>query len=183
MALPHTVTTSQHSSYKSKSSSNVTSTSGHSSGSSSGAIAYRQQRPGPHFQQQQPLNLSQVSAARPWPASHLGSPQSPPASAAQQVAMAQWAAFPWRPDGSRGTSAFLPPWVTLGEVRLPGSQRASLEYSQLSRVTEHSVAWCQSLTAGWPPARPPSQAEANTPRPGPVRPGCLGRTFRLTTAG
>ncbi|XP_048951188.1 homeodomain-interacting protein kinase 2 isoform X12 [Canis lupus baileyi] len=53
------VNASQHSSYKSKSSSNVTSTSGHSSGSSSGAIAYRQQRPGPHFQQQQPLNLSQ----------------------------------------------------------------------------------------------------------------------------
>nr|XP_060632845.1 homeodomain-interacting protein kinase 2 isoform X3 [Anolis sagrei ordinatus] len=55
------VTTSHHSSsYKSKSSSTVTSTSGHSSGSSSGAITYRQQRPGPHFQQQQPLNLSQV---------------------------------------------------------------------------------------------------------------------------
>nr|XP_028602713.1 homeodomain-interacting protein kinase 2 isoform X4 [Podarcis muralis] len=55
------VTTSHHSSsYKSKSSSIVTSTSGHSSGSSSGAIAYRQQRPGPHFQQQQPLNLSQA---------------------------------------------------------------------------------------------------------------------------
>uniref|UniRef100_A0A673SVL8 non-specific serine/threonine protein kinase n=1 Tax=Suricata suricatta TaxID=37032 RepID=A0A673SVL8_SURSU len=54
------VNTGQHSSYKSKSSSNVTSTSGHSSGSSSGAIAYRQQRPGPHFQQQQPLNLSQA---------------------------------------------------------------------------------------------------------------------------
>ncbi|XP_045421248.1 homeodomain-interacting protein kinase 2 isoform X3 [Lemur catta] len=55
------VNTSHHSSsYKSKSSSNVTSTSGHSSGSSSGAIAYRQQRPGPHFQQQQPLNLSQA---------------------------------------------------------------------------------------------------------------------------
>ncbi|XP_008108755.1 homeodomain-interacting protein kinase 2 isoform X2 [Anolis sagrei] len=55
------VTTSHHSSsYKSKSSSIVTSTSGHSSGSSSGAITYRQQRPGPHFQQQQPLNLSQV---------------------------------------------------------------------------------------------------------------------------
>nr|XP_055191219.1 homeodomain-interacting protein kinase 2 isoform X1 [Nyctereutes procyonoides] len=54
------VNASQHSSYKSKSSSNVTSTSGHSSGSSSGAIAYRQQRPGPHFQQQQPLNLSQA---------------------------------------------------------------------------------------------------------------------------
>ncbi|XP_065421660.1 homeodomain-interacting protein kinase 2 isoform X9 [Chrysemys picta bellii] len=54
------VTTSHHSSsYKSKSSNIVTSTSGHSSGSSSGAIAYRQQRPGPHFQQQQPLNLSQ----------------------------------------------------------------------------------------------------------------------------
>ncbi|XP_033049249.1 homeodomain-interacting protein kinase 2 isoform X2 [Trachypithecus francoisi] len=54
------VNTSHHSSsYKSKSSSNVTSTSGHSSGSSSGAITYRQQRPGPHFQQQQPLNLSQ----------------------------------------------------------------------------------------------------------------------------
>ncbi|XP_028342686.1 homeodomain-interacting protein kinase 2-like, partial [Physeter macrocephalus] len=46
------VTTSHHSSsYKSKSSSNVTSTSGHSSGSSSGATAYRQQRP---------LNLSQA---------------------------------------------------------------------------------------------------------------------------
>ena len=59
---PDTVNTSHHSSsFKSKSSSNVTSTSGHSSGSSSGAIAYRQQRPGPHFQQQQPLNLSQVS--------------------------------------------------------------------------------------------------------------------------
>ncbi|XP_065421625.1 homeodomain-interacting protein kinase 2 isoform X2 [Chrysemys picta bellii] len=55
------VTTSHHSSsYKSKSSNIVTSTSGHSSGSSSGAIAYRQQRPGPHFQQQQPLNLSQA---------------------------------------------------------------------------------------------------------------------------
>uniref|UniRef100_A0A8D1WEY6 Protein kinase domain-containing protein n=1 Tax=Sus scrofa TaxID=9823 RepID=A0A8D1WEY6_PIG len=55
------VNTSHHSSsYKSKSSSNVTSTSGHSSGSSSGAVAYRQQRPGPHFQQQQPLNLSQA---------------------------------------------------------------------------------------------------------------------------
>lgn len=55
------VNTSHHSSsYKSKSSSNVTSTSGHSSGSSSGAITYRQQRPGPHFQQQQPLNLSQA---------------------------------------------------------------------------------------------------------------------------
>ncbi|XP_026550828.1 homeodomain-interacting protein kinase 2 isoform X2 [Notechis scutatus] len=55
------VTTSHHSSScKSKSSSIVTSTSGHSSGSSSGAIAYRQQRPGPHFQQQQPLNLSQA---------------------------------------------------------------------------------------------------------------------------
>ncbi|KAK2493455.1 hypothetical protein MC885_019967 [Smutsia gigantea] len=54
------VNTSHHSSYKSKSSSNVTSTSGHSSGSSSGAIAYRQQRPGPPFQQQQPLNLSQA---------------------------------------------------------------------------------------------------------------------------
>ncbi|XP_036184905.1 homeodomain-interacting protein kinase 2 isoform X1 [Myotis myotis] len=54
------VNTSHHSSsYKSKSSSNVTSTSGHSSGSSSGAVAFRQQRPGPHFQQQQPLNLSQ----------------------------------------------------------------------------------------------------------------------------
>uniref|UniRef100_A0A8C5RYS3 Homeodomain interacting protein kinase 2 n=1 Tax=Laticauda laticaudata TaxID=8630 RepID=A0A8C5RYS3_LATLA len=54
------VTTSHHSSScKSKSSSIVTSTSGHSSGSSSGAIAYRQQRPG-HFQQQQPLNLSQA---------------------------------------------------------------------------------------------------------------------------
>lgn len=60
----HTVNTSHHSSsYKSKSSSNVTSTSGHSSGSSSGAAGYRQQRPGPHFQQQQPLNLSQVSPA------------------------------------------------------------------------------------------------------------------------
>ncbi|XP_015428148.1 PREDICTED: homeodomain-interacting protein kinase 2 [Myotis davidii] len=58
------VNTSHHSSsYKSKSSSNVTSTSGHSSGSSSGAVAFRQQRPGPHFQQQQPLNLSQVSPA------------------------------------------------------------------------------------------------------------------------
>nr|XP_023394920.1 LOW QUALITY PROTEIN: homeodomain-interacting protein kinase 2 [Loxodonta africana] len=56
-----TVSTGHHSSfYKSKSSSNMTSTSGHSSGSSSGAIAYRQQRPGPHFQQQQPLNLSQA---------------------------------------------------------------------------------------------------------------------------
>uniref|UniRef100_G3UGK7 non-specific serine/threonine protein kinase n=1 Tax=Loxodonta africana TaxID=9785 RepID=G3UGK7_LOXAF len=55
------VSTGHHSSfYKSKSSSNMTSTSGHSSGSSSGAIAYRQQRPGPHFQQQQPLNLSQA---------------------------------------------------------------------------------------------------------------------------
>uniref|UniRef100_A0A8C6QS56 non-specific serine/threonine protein kinase n=1 Tax=Nannospalax galili TaxID=1026970 RepID=A0A8C6QS56_NANGA len=55
------VNTSHHSSsYKSKSSNNVTSTSGHSSGSSSGAITYRQQRPGPHFQQQQPLNLSQA---------------------------------------------------------------------------------------------------------------------------
>ncbi|XP_074681959.1 homeodomain-interacting protein kinase 2-like [Strix aluco] len=55
------VTTSHHSSsYKSKSSSAVTSTSGHSSGSLSGAIAYRQQRPGAHFQQQQPLNLSQA---------------------------------------------------------------------------------------------------------------------------
>uniref|UniRef100_A0A8D1CXA8 non-specific serine/threonine protein kinase n=2 Tax=Sus scrofa TaxID=9823 RepID=A0A8D1CXA8_PIG len=63
------VNTSHHSSsYKSKSSSNVTSTSGHSSGSSSGAVAYRQQRPGPHFQQQQPLNLSQVRP--PWPAQH-----------------------------------------------------------------------------------------------------------------
>uniref|UniRef100_A0A8D0X4R6 Protein kinase domain-containing protein n=1 Tax=Sus scrofa TaxID=9823 RepID=A0A8D0X4R6_PIG len=63
------VNTSHHSSsYKSKSSSNVTSTSGHSSGSSSGAVAYRQQRPGPHFQQQQPLNLSQVRL--PWPAQH-----------------------------------------------------------------------------------------------------------------
>uniref|UniRef100_A0A8C3XJM0 non-specific serine/threonine protein kinase n=1 Tax=Chelydra serpentina TaxID=8475 RepID=A0A8C3XJM0_CHESE len=59
--FPVTVTTSHHSSsYKSKSSNIVTSTSGHSSGSSSGAIAYRQQRPGPHFQQQQPLNLSQA---------------------------------------------------------------------------------------------------------------------------
>uniref|UniRef100_A0A8C9G8X0 non-specific serine/threonine protein kinase n=1 Tax=Pavo cristatus TaxID=9049 RepID=A0A8C9G8X0_PAVCR len=59
------VTTSHHSSsYKSKSSSTVTSTSGHSSGSSSGAVAYRQQRPGAHFQQQQPLNLSQVSQLR-----------------------------------------------------------------------------------------------------------------------
>uniref|UniRef100_A0A7N4PTX5 non-specific serine/threonine protein kinase n=1 Tax=Sarcophilus harrisii TaxID=9305 RepID=A0A7N4PTX5_SARHA len=55
------VNTSHHSSsYKSKSSSIVTSTSGHSSGNSSGAIAYRQPRPGPHFQQQQPLNLSQA---------------------------------------------------------------------------------------------------------------------------
>ncbi|ELW68832.1 Homeodomain-interacting protein kinase 2 [Tupaia chinensis] len=54
------VNSSHHSSsYKPKSSSTVASTSGHSSGSSSGAIAYRQQRPGPHFQQQQPLNLSQ----------------------------------------------------------------------------------------------------------------------------
>uniref|UniRef100_A0A8C9QUU5 non-specific serine/threonine protein kinase n=1 Tax=Spermophilus dauricus TaxID=99837 RepID=A0A8C9QUU5_SPEDA len=60
-SLGPAVNTSHHSSsYKSKSSSNVTSTSGHSSGSSSGAIAYRQQRPGPHFQQQQPLNLSQA---------------------------------------------------------------------------------------------------------------------------
>lgn len=59
---PAAVSTSHHSSsFKSKSSSTVTSTSGHSSGSSSGAIAYRQQRPGPHFQQQQPLNLSQVN--------------------------------------------------------------------------------------------------------------------------
>lgn len=62
VSFPGTVTTSHHSSsYKSKSSSTVTSTSGHSSGSSSGAVAYRQQRPGAHFQQQQPLNLSQVS--------------------------------------------------------------------------------------------------------------------------
>ena len=68
---PGTVSTSHHSSsYKSKSSSNVTSTSGHSSGSSSGAVTYRQHRPAPHFQQQQPLNLSQVSApqlSRPLP--------------------------------------------------------------------------------------------------------------------
>ncbi|XP_007950980.1 homeodomain-interacting protein kinase 2-like [Orycteropus afer afer] len=69
------VSTSHHSAfYKSKSSSNVTSTSGHSSGSSSGAIAYRQQRPGPHFQQQQPLNLSQVSP-----------PGSPRSSAQQHI--------------------------------------------------------------------------------------------------
>lgn len=65
VSFPGTVTTSHHSSsYKSKSSSTVTSTSGHSSGSSSGAVAYRQQRPGAHFQQQQPLNLSQVSQLR-----------------------------------------------------------------------------------------------------------------------
>lgn len=65
VSFPGTVTTSHHSSsYKSKSSSTVTSTSGHSSGSSSGAVAYRQQRPGAHFQQQQPLNLSQVSQQR-----------------------------------------------------------------------------------------------------------------------
>lgn len=60
-SLGPAINTSHHSSFKSKSSSTVTSTSGHSSGSSSGAIAYRQQRPGPHFQQQQPLNLSQVN--------------------------------------------------------------------------------------------------------------------------
>ncbi|XP_012863019.2 homeodomain-interacting protein kinase 2 [Echinops telfairi] len=54
------VSAGHHSSfYKSKSSSNVTSTSGHTSGTSSGAITYRQPRPGPHFQQQ-PLNLSQA---------------------------------------------------------------------------------------------------------------------------
>ncbi|KAJ7329091.1 hypothetical protein JRQ81_015265 [Phrynocephalus forsythii] len=58
--VPVTTTSHHSSSYKSKSSSIMTSTSGHSSGSSSGAIAYRQQRPGPHFQQQQPLNLSQA---------------------------------------------------------------------------------------------------------------------------
>ncbi|XP_059252270.1 homeodomain-interacting protein kinase 2 isoform X2 [Mustela nigripes] len=79
------VTTSQHSSYKSKSSSNVTSTSGHSSGSSSGAIAYRQQRPGPHFQQQQPLNLSQPSpGASPSPGSaahHRRARREPPPAA------------------------------------------------------------------------------------------------------
>ncbi|XP_032723712.1 homeodomain-interacting protein kinase 2 isoform X2 [Lontra canadensis] len=79
------VTTSQHSSYKSKSSSNVTSTSGHSSGSSSGAIAYRQPRPGPHFQQQQPLNLSQPSpGASPSPGSaahHRRARREPPPAA------------------------------------------------------------------------------------------------------
>ncbi|XP_040327735.1 homeodomain-interacting protein kinase 2 isoform X1 [Herpailurus yagouaroundi] len=79
------VTTGQHSSYKSKSSSNVTSTSGHSSGSSSGAIAYRQQRPGPHFQQQQPLNLSQPSpGASPPPGSaahHRRARREPPPAA------------------------------------------------------------------------------------------------------
>ncbi|XP_044908771.1 homeodomain-interacting protein kinase 2 isoform X2 [Felis catus] len=77
--------TGQHSSYKSKSSSNVTSTSGHSSGSSSGAIAYRQQRPGPHFQQQQPLNLSQPSpGASPPPGSaahHRRARREPPPAA------------------------------------------------------------------------------------------------------
>ncbi|XP_053073984.1 homeodomain-interacting protein kinase 2 isoform X4 [Acinonyx jubatus] len=79
------VNTGQHSSYKSKSSSNVTSTSGHSSGSSSGAIAYRQQRPGPHFQQQQPLNLSQPSpGASPPPGSaahHRRARREPPPAA------------------------------------------------------------------------------------------------------
>ncbi|XP_029334499.1 homeodomain-interacting protein kinase 2 [Mus caroli] len=60
-SLGPAISASHHSSsFKCKSSSTVTSTSGHSSGSSSGAIAYRQQRPGPHFQQQQPLNLSQA---------------------------------------------------------------------------------------------------------------------------
>ncbi|XP_030886548.1 homeodomain-interacting protein kinase 2 isoform X2 [Leptonychotes weddellii] len=75
------VNTSQHSSYKSKSSSNVTSSSGHSSGSSSGANAYRQPRPGPHFQQQ-PLNLSQPSpGASPSPGSaahHRRARREPP---------------------------------------------------------------------------------------------------------
>ncbi|XP_053753335.1 homeodomain-interacting protein kinase 2 isoform X2 [Panthera pardus] len=79
------VNTGQHSSYKSKSSSNVTSTSGHSSGSSSGAITYRQQRPGPHFQQQQPLNLSQPSpGASPPPGSaahHRRARREPPPAA------------------------------------------------------------------------------------------------------
>ncbi|XP_032257357.1 homeodomain-interacting protein kinase 2 isoform X2 [Phoca vitulina] len=78
------VNTSQHSSYKSKSSSNVTSSSGHSSGSSSGANAYRQQRPGPHFQQQ-PLNLSQPSpGASPSPGSaahHRRARRDPPPAA------------------------------------------------------------------------------------------------------
>lgn len=55
------------------------------------------------------------------------------------MAVAPRAAFPWWPDGSRGTSAFLPPWVTLGEVRLPGSQRASPEYSKVSR--SQSTQW------------------------------------------
>nr|XP_014340214.1 PREDICTED: homeodomain-interacting protein kinase 2 isoform X2 [Latimeria chalumnae] len=48
------------SSYKAKSSNVVTSTSGHSSGSSSGAVSYRQQRTGAYGLQQQPLNLSQA---------------------------------------------------------------------------------------------------------------------------
>ncbi|XP_060052651.1 homeodomain-interacting protein kinase 2 isoform X3 [Erinaceus europaeus] len=85
-SLGPAVSSSHHSSsYKSKSSSNTaTATSGHSSGG--GAIAYRQPRPGPHFQQQ-PLNLSQ---AQPPLGAERGAPRRQQAYIAPTVAPAPY---------------------------------------------------------------------------------------------